>query len=99
MKIAILGAGAFGTALGAHLKHLSHDAVVWTRSAAKALEIPTGSNHEALPGIDFDRGVAATTDLDEALVNADLAVLATPSLAIREALSMVEARRSGCSVR
>jgi glycerol-3-phosphate dehydrogenase (NAD(P)+) len=95
MKVAILGAGAFGTALGAHLKHLSHDSVVWTRSAAKALEIPTGSNHEALQGFAFERGVAATTDLDEALENADLAVLATPSPAIREAISVVAARRAG----
>lgn len=95
MKVAILGAGAFGTALAVHLKRLSHEVMVWTRSAAKAGSIPHGSNPDALPGIDFEPGVAASIDAAEVLVSRDLAVLATPSPAIRDALRTVKAKAPG----
>lgn len=95
MRVAILGAGAFGTALAVHLKRLSHDVVIWTRSASKAAEIPLGSNHEALLDVGFESGLMAVTDADRALDGAELAVVATPSLAVRETFLMVAARRPG----
>ena len=98
MRIAVLGAGAFGTALAVHLKRLSHDSVVWTRSAAKAAQIRSGSNHEALPGVEFEAGVLAETTVEAALDGVELAVLATPSIAIREALAMVTRVRAGLRV-
>lgn len=93
MKVAVLGAGAFGTALAVHLKRLSHDVTVWTRSVAKAIEIPAGSNRDALPGVDFEAGVAASTDPATVLASADLAILATPSSGIGEALRLITAHR------
>jgi len=95
MKIAVLGAGAFGTALAIHLRGIAHEAVIWTRSAKKAAEISSGSNHEALPGIDFEPGLPASTDASSCLAGADLAILATPSLAIPETLLMVDRARRG----
>jgi glycerol-3-phosphate dehydrogenase (NAD(P)+) len=95
MRVAVLGAGAFGTALAVHLRRLSHEVVVWTRSERKATVIPTGSNYDALPGVDFEPGLAASTNVDACLDQADLALLATPSPAIPEALRVVESRRRG----
>ena len=95
MRIAVLGAGAFGTAMAVHLKRLSHDVAIWTRSAKKAAEISLGSNHEALPGLGFEPGLAAFDDSDRVLDRADLAVLATPSLAIPQTLSMIEEKSVG----
>ncbi len=98
MKITVLGAGAFGTALAVHLRQLTHDVTVWTRSAAKAAEIPAGSNQDALSGIDFEPGLIASVDPATALLGADLAVLATPSPAIRDVLKMVTATVPGLRV-
>ncbi|MBX7187078.1 MAG: NAD(P)-dependent glycerol-3-phosphate dehydrogenase [Vicinamibacteria bacterium] len=98
MRIAILGAGAFGTALAVHLRRLSHQAVMWTRHPAKAAQIRAGANHEALPGVDFEPGLEAETGVEAALEGAELAVLATPSVAIREALAMVARVRPGLRV-
>lgn len=95
MKVAVLGAGAFGTALAVHLRRLSHEVVIWTRSDRKAAAIPMGSNQEALPGVEFEPGLLASTDVDSCLVQADLALLATPSPAIPEVLRMVESKRRG----
>ncbi len=95
MRIAVLGAGAFGTALAVHLRRLSHEVLLWTRSAARAQEIGAGSNQGALPGIDFEPGLLASTEIDQALREADLAVLATPSLAIRPTLALLAPKRPG----
>jgi glycerol-3-phosphate dehydrogenase (NAD(P)+) len=95
MKVAVLGAGAFGTALAVHLKRLSHELAVWTRSEAKARQMQAGSNHDALPGIDFEPGLAAGVDLAETLAGRDLAVLAIPSPAIRETLRLVALNSPG----
>lgn len=95
MRIAVLGAGAFGTALAVHLKRLSHEPVVWTRSAEKAAQIRAGFNHLALPGVEFEAGVPAETEVARVLEGVELALLATPSLAIPEALAMVERTRRG----
>ncbi|MEO8362325.1 MAG: NAD(P)H-dependent glycerol-3-phosphate dehydrogenase [Vicinamibacteria bacterium] len=91
MKIAVVGAGAFGTALAVHLKQLAHDVVIWTRSAEKAERIPLGANDAALPGVDFEPGLTVTTDLRTALDGAQLALLAAPSHAFRDTLLKVNA--------
>lgn len=98
MRIAVLGAGAFGTALAVHLKRVSHDVCVWTRNPAKAERIISGSNHEALPGIEFEPGLSAEVDAERALEGAELAILAVPSPAIREALRTVHRHRPGLRV-
>ena len=95
MRIAVLGAGAFGTALAVHLKRLSHRVSIWTRSASRAAEIQAGSNQAALQGVEFESGLVASTDQDRALDGAEFGVLATPSVVIRESLLMVEAKRPG----
>lgn len=95
MRIAVLGAGAFGTALAVHLKALSHDVRVWTRHARKAAQIRSGVNDDALPGATFDAGLEATTELPQALALADLALLAVPSPVIRESLRAVATHRPG----
>ena len=95
MKIAVLGAGAFGTALAIHLKRLSHHPMLWTRAEAKVRELASGSNREALPEVDFEPGLSASTDLSEALSTADLAILATPSMAVGDTLRLVAAERPG----
>jgi glycerol-3-phosphate dehydrogenase (NAD(P)+) len=95
LRIAVLGAGAFGTALAVHLKRLSHEPWIWTRSQDKARQIRDGLNTDALPGIELAPGLQASTDLAECLQNADLVLLATPSAAMRDTLRLMEAERSG----
>lgn len=95
MKVAVLGAGAFGTALAVHLQRLSHQVSIWSRDPRKVAEIPTGSNHSALPGVSFEAGLRAFTDVEACIDEAELAVVATPSHAVPAALAMVEARRTG----
>jgi glycerol-3-phosphate dehydrogenase (NAD(P)+) len=95
LRVAVLGAGAFGTALAVHLKRLSHEPWIWTRGKDKAVQLRGGVNGDALPGVDLGSGLEASTDLAECLRDADLVLLATPSVAMRETLQLMEAERSG----
>jgi glycerol-3-phosphate dehydrogenase (NAD(P)+) len=69
--------------------------VVWTRSAEKAARIGAGSNQDALPGLEFESGLLTETGIDRALEGVELAVLATPSLAIRDTVTLVARARPG----
>lgn len=73
MSVAILGAGAFGTALACALGH----AQLWARDADHAADMSrTGQNARRLPGVDLPDTVAITGDL--AQIDADTLLLAMP---------------------
>ncbi|MEL6583901.1 MAG: NAD(P)H-dependent glycerol-3-phosphate dehydrogenase [Pseudomonadota bacterium] len=79
-KIAVLGAGAWGTALAALAARAGRDVMLWGRDA----EVIGGINEQQenpryLPGIALPNGLAATTSLSEAVSDADAILLVTPS--------------------
>lgn len=82
MKIVVLGAGAWGTALAvAFARH--HDVVLWVRDGDQAAALGSArENTRYLPGIGFPAGMLVTRSLD-VLHRADLAVIATPLAGLR----------------
>jgi glycerol-3-phosphate dehydrogenase (NAD(P)+) len=83
MKIAVLGAGAWGTALARHASS-RHPVTLWVRDAALAGAIDAGrENIRYLPGVKLDPSVRATADLERALVGAELLVVATSVAGLR----------------
>ncbi|HLV80211.1 MAG TPA: NAD(P)H-dependent glycerol-3-phosphate dehydrogenase, partial [Chthonomonadaceae bacterium] len=84
-RIAVLGAGSWGTALAALLAANGHVVRLWGRDRVlvRALE-ERRENARYLPGIPLPPGVFPTADLEEALEGAQVAVLAVPSSAARE---------------
>ena len=83
MSIAVLGAGAWGTALAIRLAGQGPVAL-WTRSAdhAQAM-VQTRENGRYLPGFALPATLAIGADLAEALAQADLVIAAVPSNAFR----------------
>ena len=73
-----MGAGAWGTALAAHLARAGHEVGIWSRRADRAAEIARGSNAAHLPGIALPP-LAATADLAAAVSDAEAVVVAVPS--------------------
>ena len=80
MRLAVVGGGAWGTALGAHLAHVGHEVRLWARAAPSAREINERHRLERyLPGVDLPAALRATDDLGAALQGAATAFVAIPS--------------------
>lgn len=89
MKLTILGAGAWGTALASHAAAM-HDVVLWGRDAGQlAAMAATGINAGYLPGIPLSPQLAYEPDFARAVAHASadpggLIVVATPVSGLRE---------------
>ena len=93
MKIAILGAGAWGTALAIHAAQ-RHDVMLWSRNAQVLESLrTTGTNQRYLPDVKVPSSMGFTDRLDEAVRDADLLVMAT-SVAGLEPVAQAEIGRA-----
>jgi len=93
MNIAILGAGAWGTALAVSLA-ARHRVVLWARDATQAASMCSDRrNSRYLPEVPLPESVAITGNFSEALAGRDLALIATPTSDLREVLGRVSASR------
>jgi glycerol-3-phosphate dehydrogenase (NAD(P)+) len=96
MKIAVLGAGAWGTAIAAAAA-ARHEVLLWARDAAQARRI-AGERHNTryLGNVVLPDALAVGSDLGAALAHAEggLTVVATPMAALREALSALPPGRA-----
>ena len=79
-RIAILGAGSWGTALAVHLARVGHDVHLWSRDAVLAAELARlRVNHAYLPEIVLPERVSPGESLPRALHHAAIVVAAVPS--------------------
>lgn len=87
MKISIIGAGAFGTAMAAAAARAGNQVLLWAHDPAVVEEIRrTGLNPNYLPGVKLDENVRATSDVAEAAMFSDVLFMVVPSHHYREVL-------------
>ena len=85
MRCAVIGGGAWGSALAHLIGHNGHDVVLWAREADVVAHVNlTHANPRFLPGATLDPRVRATTAMDEALRGATLVVYVAPSHVLRD---------------
>jgi len=85
-SVAVIGAGAWGTALAALAGRAGRDVVLCARSAAAAAEIAATRINPKLPGIRLDADIQVTDDIAVA-ARADIILIATPEQNLREAVA------------
>ena len=86
MKITVLGAGAWGTALARMLAARKHEVTLWDFFPETVETIrQTGRNERYLPGMDLPAGIQAEADAGKAIAEAELVVVASVSKGFRNA--------------
>ena len=88
MKIAVIGAGSWGTAIAALLGERHRHVALWARSPELAAELTaTRRNNRYLPDAVLPASVVCTADLATAAAGAHIVVIVTPSHAVRATAS------------
>jgi glycerol-3-phosphate dehydrogenase (NAD(P)+) len=86
-KIAVLGAGSWGTALAKALAERDHEVALWARSADIAAKIRAERENTAyLPGVALPDRVSTTHSLQDAMDGASSVYIVVPSHGLREVL-------------
>jgi glycerol-3-phosphate dehydrogenase (NAD(P)+) len=90
-RIAVLGAGSWGTALTISLCNRGgHELALWAHSPAHAKELAeTGVNTRYLPGFVLPFGIDVSSDLAETIADADILLCVTPSQALRSVMEQI----------
>jgi glycerol-3-phosphate dehydrogenase (NAD(P)+) len=83
-SVAVIGAGAWGTALAGVAARAGRDVILYARDAAHAAHINSARENPRLPGVRLAAEITVTTDLALA-VAADIFLIATPAQHLRGA--------------
>ena len=87
-KVAVMGAGSWGTAFSIVLADAGNDVTMWARREDLCDAINTRrENTDYLPGIELPASIVATHDPAKAMAGAEYVVLAVPSQTLRENLT------------
>lgn len=83
-KIGVIGAGSWGTALAILLHTNGHKVTAWSKNETEVKKIRETHRYESkLPGITIPEEICFTTNLQAAMSEKDVLVLAVPSSGIR----------------
>jgi glycerol-3-phosphate dehydrogenase (NAD(P)+) len=90
-KVAVVGAGSWGTALSIVLADNGHEVRLWGHKPIQIEEINREhTNKKYLPDIRLPENVVGYSSLEEALSGLEIIVLAVPTKAIREVLGNIK---------
>jgi glycerol-3-phosphate dehydrogenase (NAD(P)+) len=90
MRVAVLGAGSWGTTFAKILADGGADVVLWARRPELAREISESKrNSDYLPGINLPRSLRASSSLEFVLADAEQVYVSVPSQSLRENLGAI----------
>lgn len=91
--ICVLGAGSWGTAQAILLASVGHKVILWGRVEDGVTHIKEiGQNQRFLPGVTIPDTVEITTNITEAVQQAQAVVLAVPAQTVRQVLESITGR-------
>jgi len=95
MNFAVIGAGAWGTAMAVHLSRIGHTVSLVPRRFEHALALASAhENADYLPGVTLPLSLQIGHELVPVLMEAEVVLLACPAQALRETAQRVREGRS-----
>src|ERR1700760_1821762 len=85
-SVAVIGAGAWGTALAGIAARAGRDVILYARDAASAARIDVARENPKLPELRLDANISVTSDIALA-ARADIVLIATPAQNLRPAVA------------
>lgn len=90
MKVSVLGAGSWGTALAVLLCDNGHEVTLWSIDKREVAMIDEKREQvEKLPGVMIPDRIAVTNDLEGSIAEREILVLAVPSIYIRSTAKLM----------
>jgi glycerol-3-phosphate dehydrogenase (NAD(P)+) len=91
MKVSVLGSGGWGCALASVLIENNNEVTLWSKFESEINMIrETGENKDKLPGVKLPQKLNLTSDIEAALKQAEIVVLAVPSTFIRSTCNLIK---------
>jgi len=90
MRITVLGAGAWGSALAKVLHENGNGVTVWDINAALLDELRQGQSERLLPGVALPKDWKVEAAFDRAIAGSEVIVMAIPSQAFRQVASKLK---------
>lgn len=88
--LAIIGGGAWGTALALTAHRAKRHVILWAREPAVTEAVARDRRNPFLPSVELPREIVVTNDLQQALLGTRMVVLAVPSQHLRSMARRVE---------
>lgn len=89
-KIAVVGAGSWGTALAILLSQKGYEVTLWGHSVAHVRQLQLdGVNSKYLPNCKFPPGLSVTEELVPGVASSNVIVMAVPSHTLRDVFSSI----------
>lgn len=89
-KIAVIGAGSWGTANAISLSNKGMAVSLWIRNSETLKDIKkTRENSTYLPGVTLPSNLIVTNDIENCCKDSDIIVIGTPSHAVRDIMSNI----------
>jgi glycerol-3-phosphate dehydrogenase (NAD(P)+) len=87
-SVAVIGAGAWGTALAGVAARAGRDVTLYARSVTSTAQMKATRENPKLPGVQLSSAIAVTNDVALA-ARSDIVLIATPAQSLRDAVAML----------
>jgi glycerol-3-phosphate dehydrogenase (NAD(P)+) len=95
-RIAVLGAGSWGTAVAVHLAKIGHRVLLWAHNPEHVARMSQeGSNSKYLPDIPFPKNLTPSSDLNKSIQDSEYVIIGVPSHAFAELLTKIKTPLQG----
>ena len=96
MKITVIGAGSWGTALALHFSQHGNRVSLWTRNADQVRQMKEErENKHGLPGFPFPKTLEVCADLADALKDSELVLIVTSVAGLRSSAELLKQYNAG----